>query len=220
MARALVKGRFGDTVEAPPSPLAGEGVVPKGRRMRGAPQGALRRLYLLPKIGPNVRRQRGVDTLDGQFGRADDEIVWQTQDEEALTRQPSVTPEIVRLALSWEMAGTIHFNCQPHLETDEVDDEAAQYDLSLKLEAGASSIADGSPDKRLGGHGIRALLARKATHGRAGNVVGHEASLASTNAEARTLRPVRNVSARCSAPSSVTLRVTPSPARGEGAPDD
>jgi hypothetical protein len=60
------------------------------------------------------------------------------------------------------------------------------------------------------------LLARKATHGRAGNVVGHKASLGSTSAEARTLRSFRNVSALCNAPSSVTLRVTPSPARGEG----
>jgi hypothetical protein len=63
---------------------------------------------------------------------------------------------------------------------------------------------------------MRALLAGKAAHGRASRVVRHGASLSSARVNARRLRTTRNAGAPCGAPSSVTLRVTPSPASGEG----
>ena len=157
------------TSHAPPSPLAGEGVVPKGRRMRGAPQGALPDATL----ADGLFRQRRANFCHCEFRRTDHEIIRQPQGAKSLRCEPSIPANIALHASLGLMTRPINLEHESVFEADEVDDEVSQHHLALKLRAMAAPIAHRLPDQRLGRHRLRALFACELAHGRAGNFFGH-----------------------------------------------
>ena len=189
-----------------PSPLAGEGVVPQGRRgrmlrirlgMRGAPQGALAETTSDAFEYGRSLRERRANFSDGEFGRANHQIVRQAEDMKTLRLKPCVAGGVAGHAPI--VTRPIDFDNEPMLEANEVNNVICEDDLALKFRTLTAPVTHRLPDHRLSGEGLSTLIPRKRAHDSSRYVFGHW------------------LYARLAAPPSwVTLRVTPSPARGEG----
>jgi hypothetical protein len=64
-----------------------------------------------------------------------------------------------KLLLQNIMAWPVNFDNQSMLEANKIDDGIAKWNLSLKLRAVASPIANRTPDERLRPNGLRPLFA-------------------------------------------------------------
>ncbi len=147
--RELVVASFGRG--GVPSPLAGEGVVAKQRRMRG--------VALSATASPSSARHRIADPRHRQLRRRNHKLVRQPKNPKALISQPDVTTFVGEPLLQDIMTGPVNFDNQSMLEAYKINDIIAQQNLSLKLRAIASPIANRTPDERLRLNGMRPLFA-------------------------------------------------------------
>ena len=125
--------------------------------MRGAPRGAWRD-RLARSTGQGV-----TNFLDRQFGRADDQLIRQTQDVKVLRGKPDVARPIAFYRGWTGVAWPIDLDDEPAFETDEIHNVVSEHNLALKLRAAAASVARCPPDQRLGADGPGPLLAGEAT---------------------------------------------------------
>ena len=111
----------------------------------------------------NLSIQRGSDALDRQRRRRDDQFIRQTKDSKTLPAQPYVPFLVLRPLLSALMARSVDFDNQPLFETNKVNDETSERNLSAKLRPLATPVPNGAPNDRLSLRRIGALLAGEAS---------------------------------------------------------
>jgi hypothetical protein len=128
-----------------------------------------------------------------------------------LLSHPNISLPIFRPLLGIFMAWSINLDNKSPFVADKVDDETSNRCLPAEFGALAPAVSNGAPDDCLGMHEVSALLAGEAKHDGAGNVQRHGMMLA------RCARFCKVQSRRAARdhPSSVMLRMTPSPARGK-----
>jgi len=94
-----------------------------------------------------------------QFRRRTHKFVRQPENPKALISQPDVTTFVGKPLLRDIMTWPVNFDDQSMREAHKINDIIAQRNLSLKLRAIASPIANRTPDQRLRLNGLRPLFA-------------------------------------------------------------
>jgi hypothetical protein len=115
-------------------------VAGEARRMRGcrAPRDGFAKLRSI--------RHCTADPRHRQFRRRNHKFVRQPENPKALISQPAVTNFVGKPLLQDIMTWPVNFDNQSMLEAHKIKDIIAQRNLSLKLRAIASPVANSMPD--------------------------------------------------------------------------
>jgi hypothetical protein len=96
-----------------------------------------------------------------------------------LFSQPRIAVHVGKALLPELVAWTVNLDDDPMFEADKIEEKVAERDLSLKLGAFASAVANSPPNEGLRLNGLRALFARETAEYGLRDVSRHDGTLAS-----------------------------------------